>query len=141
MQIDSFLNASYLHINNTHLSSNNTTQTSSSQKKEKNSEELTASQKALVAELQATDTAVRAHESAHIAAGGGVIRSSAVFTYVQAPDKRLYAVGGEVGIDTSEGSTPEKRLQKCKPCVPQHSHPLIQVLLTIKWLQLLPCFK
>ena len=112
MQIDSFLNASYLHINNTHLSSNNTTQTSSSQNKEKNSEELTASQKALVAELQATDTAVRAHESAHIAAGGGVIRSSAVFTYVQAPDKRLYAVGGEVGIDTSEGSTPENTVTK-----------------------------
>lgn len=112
MQIDSFQNASYLRINNTSLSSNSTTTSSTSEKKDENSTKLTASQQALIAELQAIDTAVRAHESAHIAAGGGVIRSGAVFTYEQAPDKRLYAIGGEVGIDTSEGSTPENTVTK-----------------------------
>jgi len=112
MQIDSFLNASYVRINNTPLSSNTITTSATSEKKDENSTELTASEQALIAELQATDTAVRAHESAHIAAGGGVIRGGAVFTYQQAPDKRLYAIGGEVGIDTSEGSTPENTVTK-----------------------------
>ncbi|WP_263833241.1 putative metalloprotease CJM1_0395 family protein [Sulfurospirillum oryzae] len=112
MQIESFLNASYLRINNTSLSSDKTTASSSSQKKDENTNELTAAQKALVAELQAIDTKVRAHENAHIAAGGGVIRSGAVFSYEKAPDERLYAVGGEVGIDTSEGATPEETVTK-----------------------------
>ena len=112
MQIDSFLNASYLRINHTSLSSNTTETSSSSQKKDKNTTELTASQKALIAELQATDTAVRAHERAHIAAGGGVIQGGAVFSYQKAPDNKLYAVAGEVGIDTSEGATPEETITK-----------------------------
>jgi len=112
MQIDSFLNASYLRINNTSLSSNSTTTSKTAEKKNETSTELTASQKALIAELQATDTAVRAHESAHIAAGGGVIRSAATFTYQKAPDNRFYAVAGEVGIDTSDGATPEETITK-----------------------------
>jgi len=112
MQIDSFLNASYLRIANSPTSSSNTTTSSSSQKKDVSSTQLTASQQAVVAELQAIDTAVHAHESAHIAAGGGVIRSGAIFTYEQAPNKRLYAIGGEVGIDTSEAATPDETVTK-----------------------------
>lgn len=112
MQIGSTLNASYLHINNTSLSSDTKTTSATSDKKDANASELTASQQALIAELQATDTKVHAHESAHIAAGGGVIRSGAAFTYVEAPNKRLYAVGGEVGIDMSEAATPENTVTK-----------------------------
>lgn len=112
MQIGDTLNASYLRINNTSLSSNTQSTSTSSDKKNTHTSELTASQQALIAELQAIDTKVHAHENAHIAAGGGVIRSGAVFTYVEAPNKRLYAVGGEVGIDTSEGNTPENTVTK-----------------------------
>jgi len=112
MQVDSALNASYIRVANTPTSSSDTTTSSSSQKKDDTTAELTASQRALIAELQAIDTSVRAHESAHIAAGGGVIRSAAVFTYEQAPDKRLYAIGGEVGIDTSEAPTADETVTK-----------------------------
>jgi len=56
---------------------------------------------AVVRQLQSRDTVVRAHESAHIAAGGGVITSGARFTYQKGPDGRNYAMGGEVGIDPS----------------------------------------
>jgi len=56
---------------------------------------------AVVRQLQSRDTVVRAHESAHIAAGGGVITTGARFTYQKGPDGRNYAMGGEVGIDPS----------------------------------------
>lgn len=110
MQINTVQNASYIRVANAPTSSSQ--ETASSQKKAQTSESLTPAQKALIAELQATDTAVRAHESAHIAAGGGVIRSGAVFSYEKAPDAKLYAVAGEVGIDTSEGSSPEETIRK-----------------------------
>lgn len=114
MQISNTLNASYIRIANTPTSSSDTTTSSSSQKTEQSRETqaLTTAQKAVVSELQATDTAVRSHERAHIAAGGGVIRGGAVFTYEKAPDNKLYAVAGEVGIDVSEGNTPEETITK-----------------------------
>jgi len=113
MQIANTLNASYTHIANTTTSSTDTTTSSSSQKTEQSTEEtLTTAQKALVSELQATDTTVHAHERAHIAAGGSVIRGGAVFSYEKAPNNQLYAVAGEVGIDTSEGNTPEETITK-----------------------------
>jgi len=55
----------------------------------------------MIRQLQARDTTVRAHEAAHIAAGGGVITGGPTFTYQKGPDGRQYAVGGEVGIDPS----------------------------------------
>ena len=55
----------------------------------------------MVRQLQSRDLTVRTHESAHIGAGGGVITSSAHFTYQKGPDGRNYAIGGEVGIDSS----------------------------------------
>ncbi len=68
--------------------------------------------KQMVAELRARDSEVRAHEAAHIAAGGGIVKGGASFTYQKAPDGRLYAVGGEVPIDASEENTPEATIQK-----------------------------
>ena len=56
---------------------------------------------AQVAKLKARDAAVRAHEEAHIAAGGGVVRGGASFTYQNGPDGLSYAVGGEVSVDTA----------------------------------------
>ena len=55
----------------------------------------------MIRRLQARDTVVRAHEAAHIAAGGGTITSGPAYTYEKGPDGRDYAIGGEVGIDSS----------------------------------------
>lgn len=108
MKINGFLNASYIRIDNP---SAKTTESSASKKTE-TTETLTTSQKALILQLQATDSAVKAHERAHISAGGGIIRSGATFVYQEAPDKKLYAIGGEVSIDTSEESSPQETIQK-----------------------------
>ncbi len=55
---------------------------------------------------------MRAHEMAHVAAGGSLVRSGASFSYAIGPDGQRYAVGGEVGIDTSPGRSPEETLDK-----------------------------
>jgi hypothetical protein len=55
-----------------------------------------------VAKLKARDQQVRAHEAAHMAAGGSLVRGGASFTYQQGPDGRRYAIGGEVSLDASE---------------------------------------
>jgi hypothetical protein len=52
-------------------------------------------------ELKRRDQQVRAHEQAHIAAGGRYITARAQFQYQRGPDGNRYAVGGEVRIDTS----------------------------------------
>jgi hypothetical protein len=56
---------------------------------------------AQVDKLKARDAEVKAHEAAHLAAGGGVTRGGATFSYEHGPDGQSYAVGGEVGVDTS----------------------------------------
>ena len=54
-----------------------------------------------VRELQDRDQEVRAHEQAHIAAGGNVVQGSASYTYETGPDGKQYAIGGEVSVDVS----------------------------------------
>lgn len=66
----------------------------------------------IVSELKARDRVVRAHEMAHMAAGAGIVTGGASFTYQTGPDGQRYAVGGEVGINTSPGRTPEETLAK-----------------------------
>ena len=67
----------------------------------------------VIAELSARDREVRAHEQAHAAAGGELITSGPSYTYQTGPDRRRYAVGGEVGIDTSPvHGDPEATLDK-----------------------------
>ena len=76
---------------------------------------LTQEENLLVETLKKVDSEVRTHEMAHIAAGGEFITSSATFSYQQGPDGKNYAVGGEVGIDTSpEPGDPETTLQKMR---------------------------
>jgi hypothetical protein len=70
-----------------------------------NQVEDTQAQQAELIELQKLknrDREVRAHELAHMAAGGQYITSGAQFSYQKGQDGRLYAIGGEVGIDTSK---------------------------------------
>jgi len=54
-----------------------------------------------LAKLKARDQHVRAHEAAHMAAGGSLVRGGATYSYQQGPDGRRYAVGGEVSLDSS----------------------------------------
>lgn len=68
-----------------------------------------------IAELAARDRKVRAHEQAHVAAGGSLITSGPTYTYQTGPDRRRYAVGGEVGIDTSPvRGDPEATIDKAR---------------------------
>ncbi len=54
-----------------------------------------------IAELRARDVEVRAHEAAHVASGGAFVQGGASFSFQTGPDGKQYAIGGEVGIDTS----------------------------------------
>lgn len=74
--------------------------------------ELTPEQQRQVAKLKETDQAVRAHEAAHLAAGSGVVTSGASYTYAYGPDGKAYAVGGEVGVDTSRANSPQANIDK-----------------------------
>lgn len=71
--------------------------------------------RAQVLKLQARDREVRAHEQAHLAAAGQFATSGPSFTYQTGPDGRRYAVGGEVGIDTSAvPDDPEATIAKAR---------------------------
>jgi hypothetical protein len=62
---------------------------------------LSEDQRKQVWELKKRDQEVKAHEAAHMAAGGSCVRGGATYSYQVGPDGRRYAVGGEVSIDTS----------------------------------------
>ena len=54
-----------------------------------------------IQKLRERDREVRAHEQAHIAAGGRYVPGGASFSYQNGPDGRQYAIGGSVQIDCS----------------------------------------
>jgi len=65
-------------------------------------------------QLGRVDREVRAHEAAHAAVGGRFTRGTS-FTFRLGPDGRLYAIGGEVKIDTTPvPGNPEATLQKAE---------------------------
>lgn len=67
----------------------------------KSTEELTPDEQREVRELRQRDMEVRAHEQAHVAAGGRYVTKAPSYDYESGPDGERYAVGGEVSIDTS----------------------------------------
>jgi hypothetical protein len=74
--------------------------------------QLNDEEKRVVNELKKADSRVRAHENAHIAAGGGLVRGKSL-SYSKGPDGREYAIGGEVQIDMSPVSdNPDATIQK-----------------------------
>ena len=88
-------------------------QTSNQHSLSKETVELSDEEKRQVAELSRRDREVRAHEAAHMAAGGGHVRGGAQFSYQTGPDGKRYAVGGEVSIDTSTvRDNPEATIRK-----------------------------
>lgn len=76
-------------------------------------QELSVDEERLVKELQARDSEVKAHEAAHQAAGGGMT-GAATYTYQQGPDGKMYAIGGEVSISMSSGSTPQETIANAR---------------------------
>lgn len=63
--------------------------------------------------LKRIDREVRSHEQAHVVAGGGLVRGAASFGYSAGPDGKLYAVSGEVSIDSSPvPNDPQATIQK-----------------------------
>ncbi|MBN1758980.1 MAG: hypothetical protein JW863_11710 [Chitinispirillaceae bacterium] len=76
------------------------------------SAELTPDEKKQVTELKKRDREVKAHEAAHMAAGGSYVRGSATYSYQSGPDGKRYAVGGEVAIDTSPEDDPNATIRK-----------------------------
>ncbi|PIE24907.1 MAG: hypothetical protein CSA60_02845 [Neptuniibacter caesariensis] len=68
----------------------------------------------LTRELSRRDREVRAHEQAH-AALGGQYASAPTYTYERGPDGRMYAVEGEVKIDTTPiPNDPQATLEKAE---------------------------
>ena len=65
--------------------------------------------------LERRDAKVRQHEQAHLASASGLARGGASFEQTRGPDGRLYAVGGEVNIDTSPvAGDPQATLAKAE---------------------------
>ncbi len=74
---------------------------------------LTEEEKIQLLKLKQRDLEVRTHERAHIISGGQLVRSGARFQYQIGPDGHLYAIGGEVSIDTSPvPGDPEATIRK-----------------------------
>jgi len=87
------------------------------QSKEPIAPQKSPSYQSLISKLVSTDTKVRAHEAAHIGAGGGVVSGGANFSYTKGPDGKMYATAGEVPIDTSEGKDPNETIRKARQIV------------------------
>ncbi len=73
--------------------------------------ELTEEEKARLREMRQRDAEVRRHEQAHRIVGGGYV-SLPTYEYERGPDGHLYAISGEVEIDTSEEESPEATIAK-----------------------------
>jgi hypothetical protein len=73
---------------------------------------LDPEQKKEVENLKKRDQEVKAHEQAHLAAGSGVVMGGANYEYQRGPDGKMYAVGGEVKIDTSRENSPARTISK-----------------------------
>lgn len=87
----------------------------SDQAKSTNTQQKSPEEEQQIKELRTTDQEVRAHEMAHLAAAGGLSKGGATFEYQHGPDGQLYAVSGEVQIDSSGVSgDPEATLQRAQ---------------------------
>ncbi len=71
-----------------------------------------------IARLRQIDRMVRAHEQAHLAAGGDLVISGPHYVYRVGPDGKRYAVAGDVRLDTSPvPGDPEATLRKAERIV------------------------
>jgi len=82
--------------------------------KPKSINELNSDETTVLIQLQASDSKVRAHESAHLSAAAGIAAGGVSFIYERGPDGRMYAVAGEVPISVSGGSDPQDTVEKMR---------------------------
>ncbi|PZT47574.1 hypothetical protein B6S12_08390 [Helicobacter valdiviensis] len=82
-----------------------------------NGKELEPSEVQYVRKLEQVDRNVKAHEAAHVAAGAGVTRGGASYTYTKGPDGKMYATAGEVPIALEKGDTPEQTIQNARQVI------------------------
>lgn len=75
--------------------------------------ELSREERAVVDKLKSRDSAVRAHEMAHVAAAGGLAGAPS-YSYQTGPDGQRYAIGGSVSIDTSPERKPQDTIAKAQ---------------------------
>lgn len=95
--------------------SSNSNSNSVSNKESKNDKnQLSPEEQRQVEDLKKRDSVVKAHERAHLSAGGNYVRGGANYTYQKGPDGQLYAIGGEVSIDTSNEKNPEDTIRKAQ---------------------------
>jgi len=76
--------------------------------------ELDESDRKMIAELEARDREVRAHEQAHAALLGRYAIGGPSYTFQRGPDGRAYAVGGSMTVDLSTEATPEATAMKAR---------------------------
>jgi hypothetical protein len=76
--------------------------------------ELSPAEQQQVQQLKQIDRKVRAHEQAHLLVGADLVRGGPTFSYTSGPDNKLYAVAGEVSIDTTPARTPEDTIPKAQ---------------------------
>jgi len=75
-------------------------------------EELSEDEEQEVRNLESRDREVRAHEQAHVAAGGAHVRGGPSFEFEMGPDGKRYAVEGHVSIDVSPEKDPRATIAK-----------------------------
>jgi len=81
---------------------NNVSRSSTLDSEDKEAEKLQKQENDnVLRQLRARDREVRAHEAAHTAAGGSLVRGGPSYTFQTGPDGRSYAIGGEVQLDVS----------------------------------------
>lgn len=94
-----------------------TTQAFSSKTESQQKAELAQEQvdQKLIQALSTRDREVRAHEQAHKAVAGNLAISGPTYTYQKGPNGKLYAVGGEVKIDTAPvPNDPQATIEKAE---------------------------
>ena len=77
-------------------------------------DKLSPDKKLQLIKLQQRDMHVRAHEAAHIAAGGSLVQGGPTYSYKRGPDGKLYAVGGEVKIAIPKSKNPKETISIAK---------------------------
>lgn len=82
--------------------------------KNENNTRLSMEERKKVRKLRKVDRQVRAHEQAHLSAAGQYATGGANFQFQEGPDGNLYAVAGEVQLDTSKEDTPEQTIKKMR---------------------------
>jgi len=69
-----------------------------------------------VQRLKAVEEKVKAHESAHKAAGGA-LAGAVTYQYTTGPDGKRYITGGEVSISIQKGSTPKQTISNMEQVI------------------------